>query len=259
MRHTSINKSNGFTIVEMIVIAPIVILVIGVFIYAIVTMTGDVMATRSANKVAYDIQDALNRIESDVKTSNGWLNTSFSTSLQGLNNDDTAFSKSSSTLIISTFATTDNPLSSTRSLVYKKGAPNLCDSLNVNQNEPIMLNIVYFIKNNILWRRIVGPPTEAEYKGCNALTNTDAEPWQKPSCSTEVAGDIGILKYPCKTADMKLIDGGINPISLDIDYTSSNNPPDNFNVSVTISATTSAAGRPITQSGTVTAVSLNKK
>jgi len=254
MRHISTNKSAGFTIVEMIVIAPVVILVIGVFIYAIVIMTGDVLATRSANKVAYDIQDALNRIESDVKSSNGWLLSSFSTNPQGLNNDGTAFQSSNSVLILSTFAINDNPLSSNRSLVYKNNAPNPCGSTNIDQNDPITLNIVYFIKDSTLWRRIVGPPNIDDYKGCDATKTqlTTVEPWQKPSCSTATPN------YPCKTADMKLIDG-VSSLSFNINYDDIVGTPANSRVSVTIAATTKAAGRSTLQSGTVTAVSLNKK
>lgn len=62
-------SAHGFTIVELLVIAPIVILTITAFISVIVNMTGDVLASRSSNLVAYDIQDALSRIEEDVKLS----------------------------------------------------------------------------------------------------------------------------------------------------------------------------------------------
>ena len=64
--------SKGFTLVEMMVIAPIVILLIGAFIAAIVGLTGEVMSSRGSNVVAYDLQDALNRIEEDVKLSTSY-------------------------------------------------------------------------------------------------------------------------------------------------------------------------------------------
>ena len=42
-------KSFGFTVVELLVIAPIVILTIGAFVATIVNMTGEVLASRGAN------------------------------------------------------------------------------------------------------------------------------------------------------------------------------------------------------------------
>jgi len=65
--------TRGFTIIEMLVIAPIVILTIGAFVTAIVNMTGDVLASRVTNVLTYNIQDALSRIEEDVKQSTSFI------------------------------------------------------------------------------------------------------------------------------------------------------------------------------------------
>jgi Tfp pilus assembly protein PilE len=198
-----INKSKGFTIVEMVVIAPIVILTISAIIFAIVTMTGDVLATRAANVMAYNIQDALNRIESDVKFSNGYLLNSISPiSPQGQDNGTSAFSGSLSTtagpLILEAYATNENPLSKTKKILYTDNNPYPCSNLSSSalQNQPMMLNIVYFISNNTLWRRVLTPSaTEANYKGCEATSKVSVTPWQQPSCASTSS-------YPCKVQDV---------------------------------------------------------
>ena len=62
----------GFTLIEMLVIAPIVVLAIGAFLTVIISMTGEVLASRGANTLTYNIQDALNRIDQDVKHEYLW-------------------------------------------------------------------------------------------------------------------------------------------------------------------------------------------
>jgi type II secretory pathway pseudopilin PulG len=164
---TSTSPSRGFTIVEMLIIAPIVLLTIGAFVTVIVNMTGDVLATRSSNVLAYSIQDALNRIEDDIKLSTTFLeanNVSLTGSHQGFDNNvanfanvDNGTTTNGNMLILNTLATTGNPLSSTSGLVYLANQPNACASAQVNQNTPMTMNIVYFVKTvggtSSLWRR----------------------------------------------------------------------------------------------------------
>ena len=257
----------GFTIVELLIIAPIVILTIGAFITVIVSMTGEVLATRSANALAYNIQDTLNRIEEDVKLSTTFLEANHVslTSPQGYN-DDTATNfanvgANGNMLILNTLATTGNPLSSTSGLVYLTNSPNACASPQVNQNTPMTMNVVYFVKNNTLWRRSVMPS--------NYLTAGCSTPWQQPSCTT--AGGF------CKTQDVRLLDG-INASDFVVQYfntadaTAANSvasdsaatPSDRYaalqsttTVGATINVTKTAAGREISQAGTIRATKLD--
>jgi len=261
-------RKHGFTVVEILIIVPIVILVIGVFINVIVSMTGDVFATRASNALAYNTQDALNRIEQDVNLSGGYLATNniSLTSPQGYNDDATNFHNADATngtmLILNVYATTTNPLTSTRNVVYENG-PNACNSTQVNQNRPIMMNIIYFVKGNTLWRRVVAPSNYATI-GCSV-------PWQQPSCAPNISGSL------CKTQDIRLVDG-VSANGFDVSYytnassstantiASNNSQSDSERLaalkttsamSVTISATSTIAGRDISQSGTIRAVSQN--
>lgn len=266
------SPKTGFTIVELLIIAPIVILTIGAFISVIVSMTGEVLATRSANALAYNIQDALNRIEEDAKLSTTFLEANHVslTSPQGYNDDAaTNFANvgaNGNMLILNTIATTGNPLSSTSGLVYLANKPNACASTQVGQNTPMTTNVVYFVKNNTLWRRSVMP---ADY-----LTAGCSVPWQQPSCAP------GKVATMCKTQDVRLLDG-INPTDFTIQYfdtadsTTANDvasnsdtvavpPSDRYaalqaatTIGTTINMTKTTAGRDISQAGTIRVTKLS--
>ena len=250
--------------VEMLIVAPILILMIGVFISTMVSLTGDVLSAEKANKLSFNIQDALNRIEQDVKLSKSFLissstsptspNTITLTSPQGYDDSTAAFTNTGANgamLILYTYTTTRNPLDPTYDLVYTPDTPYTCDSPLVNRNTPQMMNTIYFIKNSTLWRRVVANAGYATTEGCST-------PWQKPTCT---AGTGGI----CGTEDTKLIEN-IQTSGLVINYyesaddTSAILNPDSQTaldtcdtVGVTITAISTAAGQQITRAGTIRA------
>lgn len=255
----------------MLIVAPIVILVIGVFVTAIVSMTGDVLSTRASNSLAYNVQDALNRIKQDVNLSGGYLAVSNIpiASPQGYDNDIADFHNAGTAngtmLILNTYTTTSNPLTSDRTIIYRS-SPNPCTSsaTQISQNPPVMTNTIYFVKDNTLWRRVVAP---SNYKtvGCY-------QPWQQPSCAPGLSGTM------CKTQDIRLVDG-IQDGGFSVKYyPSPSSTAENSTargdsgqtdsvrqtalsttntVEVTINATSTVAGRDISQSGTIRSVSPN--
>jgi len=200
-------RQQGFTLIEMLVVAPIVILAIGAFLTVIISMTGEVIASRASNVLSYNVQDALNRIEQDVKLSATFLASNNvkidAGNAQGYNDDTTNFANVGSSggpaLILNMIATTGNPLSTTSGFVYLKDKPNACATAQ-GVNTPLTYNVVYFIKDDVLWRRTLMPSnyTDTNYR-C-------ADPWQQPSCSpTYMEAQTGPVF--CKTNDVKLIEG----------------------------------------------------
>ena len=277
-RNTEKNNhwSKGFSLVEMLIVIPIVIIMIGVFVTAIVTMTGDVLSTRATNALAYNIQDALSRIKNDVKLSGAFLATNdiILTSPQGYNNDTTNFDNANSDpeigqiLILKTYATTSNPLSSTQNVMYLSGQPNACGSPIVSQNTPLMLNTIYFIKNSTLWRRVVAP---SYYTTVGCIGSSVGIPWQQPSCAIDITGTM------CKAQDERLVDN-IQTSGFNISYYTTNNSTtanaiatdgsqsdtarqaalsESSTVSVTINGTDTVAGRDISQTATIREISPN--
>jgi hypothetical protein len=267
-RNTTEGKT-GFTTVEVLIIAPIVILSIGAFIALIVTLTGDVMRTRGANTLSANIQSALNQIEQDIRLSGGILpSTNITlTSPQGFDNDTTAFKNVGPTngnaLILNMYTTHENPATSPGSIVYRN-SPILCDSPDVYRNEPVMMNVVYFVKDDSLWRRTILPPNY-DSVAC-PLTPV----WQQPSCLPGVS-----MGGFCKTRDSLLVRGLSLTDDFDIEYFSdvlgSEPLPDAIDpdlsdilrlealetaqfVSISISARQVIAGKDIAHSATVRSV-----
>jgi hypothetical protein len=219
---------------------PLVILVIGGFVGAIIAMTGNVLTTRSANKLVYDIQDTLNRIESDVARSSDFLSTNNIDiqAPQGVNGDTDKFLIDSSTLILSTYATNKDPISESYSVVDKI------------DDTPLGIEIVYFVKDNTLWRRVIMPDDDED----NVYSFNDV--WQQPSCKTVSAGSF------CKVKDIRLIDGigtdGFEVKYLDSTYTAINSPSEaditgSKTIKITISSTGGTAGREYSETGTIRA------
>lgn len=276
MRHTSNHNKFGFTLVEMLIVAPIVILMIGIFISSIVAMTGDVLSTRSATTLSYNVQDALDRIEQDVKASGGYLskNNVVIKSPQGFDNGSADFLNVNSDtsigdmLILNSYATTSNPAGSSQNTMYMSGQPYACDSTQLSLNTPVTYNIVYFVKNNSLWRRVL-MPSNYETVGCNGTSV--GLPWQQPSCLPTITGTM------CVAEDVKLVDG-VDAEDFQVSYlTDSGSTTENTiasdpaqsdttrqaalkttaAVSITITASDTAAGRPVTHTGTMRATSNN--
>ncbi len=274
--------SKGFTLIEMMVIAPIVILLIGSFITLIVTLTGEVMSSRGSNVLTYDIQNALNRIESDVKLSTTFLavnnidvsatkqgygsNTSTGSTVNFTNINKTGSGGSSASIVLNSLVTNGNPISSTAGLVYLANKPNACDDYEIySKNTPMTMNIVYFVDaNNTLWRRVIMPSNYAA-----TATRCGEEPWQIPSC---VNGYNPATLPFCKSNDEKLVEG-VTPADFNFSYfpsasstiadpTASNTAVTNDatrttalqstpTIQVTITSNQTVAGRDISRNGTV--------
>ncbi|MFY9228013.1 MAG: fibronectin type III domain-containing protein [Candidatus Microsaccharimonas sp.] len=205
-----ITREKGFTLIEMLVIAPIVILAIGAFITVIISMTGEVLASRASNNLTYNVQDAINRIEQDTKLSIAFLaqnNVSLASgSNQGFDNNDTSNfvnvgGTTGSVLILNMLVTNGSPLSSSSGIVYLANQPNACASSQVQDNTPMTMNVIYFVKTDpatnlsTLWRRTMMP---ANYNTPAARCST---PFQQPSCAPGVTSSL------CATNDVKLVEG----------------------------------------------------
>ncbi len=223
--HSSLRA--GFTLVELVVVAPIIILLIGTFIGLIVNLTGEVMSSRGANVLTFDVQDTLNRIEEDVRLSTTYLavnnidltstkqgyggTTSAGSTVNFTNVDKTSSSGSSASLILNGLVTDGSPLSSDTELVYIKDLPNACTTYaEYIKNRPMTMNVVYFVDStNTLWRRVIMPSyyTDANMRCGNA-------PWQIPSCINGY--NTGSLPF-CKANDEKLIEG-VTPADFNFQY-----------------------------------------
>lgn len=280
--------SRGFTLVELMVVSPIVILLIGAFIGLIVNLTGEVMSSRGSNMLAYDVQNALNRIEQDVKLSTTFLavnNIDVSSTKQGYgmsksaggttnftNIDKTASGGTNASLILNELATLTNPLAGDGP-IYLRNKPHPCSDIAIySQNTPMTYNVVYFVDaNNTLWRRVIMPPDYDDMSvHCFGMP-----PYQIPSC---INGYNPATLPFCKSNDERMVDG-VSPNDFIFNYytTASSTSPDPIasnpettndavrntalqstpTVRVSITSKKTIAGRDISRTGTLSVTRLD--
>lgn len=264
----------GFTLVEVAVIMPIAILVIGGLVGAIFAMTNNVLVTRADNNLVFNVQDTLDKIESDIEISSGYLaennvvikkgqgegggSTSGSGTTTKFTNKDTTTQKLD-TLILNSYVTTTNPLSANKEVVYKEDASTTCTT----SDTPLMYNVTYFIESGALWRRNI---FQSDYP--ELVNGTDCKPpWQRPSCK-ELVVDANF----CKSKDEKLLtgvtefnvvyydtDSNVIPQTNDNAGTRKNFLKDATSIKITISAEGKAGGRTFSESSTIRSSSPNNK
>lgn len=170
MQPTVANK-RGFTIVEMLVVVPVVMLTVMVIVGFIIVLTGNVLQSRERTRIVYDVQTSLDRVEHDIRLANQFMNSLAVNSPQGPGtNGATGTFQSASSLIVEQNATTKNPIDPTRQLIYLANQPNPC-ATNRQFNANLKIYTIYFLKDSTLWRRSIVPPTTA----CD-------KPWQRNSC-----------------------------------------------------------------------------
>lgn len=173
-------------------------------------MSTDVMKTEADNKMVYNVQDALNTIERDVRLSANFLaGNEFAVAAPlgysngtGAINSFTNNGSNGEMLILRAVTTDRNPLDPNRLIIYK-------DELGCTEAQKIAsnfyyVNIIYFTKTNsdgskTLWRRTLAPDA-----------TTCGTPWQKSSCDSTVTKGTA-----CKVNDVRIVD---NIDSFTVDY-----------------------------------------
>ncbi len=245
-----VKRGSGFTLIEILIIAPIVILFIGAFIGLIVGLTGESLQLRESNTASYSVQETLNDMEASTLQATKFLATTGAVqSPQGRDNNTTAFSNTvyngSQALLLTSVATTKGPYDSSRSPIYT--GTGTCDS-----NNPIYTyTTVYFVNSTdkALYKRTILPQTAA----C-------ASAWQKGSCSENL---VTTNTSVCKVSDERLLD---NVSSMSVSYYADSasttalalsSAPTATSLVVTINYSKQVAGKAISYSGSMRASSSN--
>lgn len=219
---SSNHLQSGFTLVEVLIIAPIALLIISGFIALMVTLTGDVLASSARTTLIERTDFALERFEQDARFAKEFRETSFTplytqqgrkseasttTPIQPFDVKDyrppTDESYYGTVRILRSYATSKNPLDPTKSLIYSTTGPGNCADDTKIRNDPYEYDIIYYVKkssgsaaeNNLrysMWRRIIFNPSQTPCAGQTI--------WQKSTCAPGTTGT------PCQTEDEKIID-----------------------------------------------------
>jgi Tfp pilus assembly protein PilV len=258
------HRQRGFTLVELLVIAPVTVLVITGLVAVLIGLVGDALMAQQRNAATYESRDGLDQLEQDIRLSSAILQTSGTMpAYQGSNiassasTNTTAFTAhttldgtSGRALILSAYATTANPITTTRTLVYTNQPVNPCPNP-YTTNNPLRYTIVYYVYANALWRRTVVPST---------ATCGGAVAWQKNSCALAAAAN-------CPTND-RLVVSNISSVTISYYLETSNpytksslamtQPTDNpTSINITVNTSKNVAGSPIATTMTLYASRLN--
>lgn len=255
----SIN-SRGFTLVEVLIISPIIILFIGAFLALLISLTGESLVVREKNTAAYNTQSALDDIEASINQAIAFLPTTGTVPIpQGKDNSTsvgTPFTNETAsepnTLIIRSAATTSRPSDPARELIYMGAGA--CDI----KNPLYTYYTVYFTAldpdtagdttDKALYKRTILPQNPA----CKVA-------WQRGSCD---ASRVASHPSVCKTRDEKLVSG---ITTFDVQYyigssttaVADSQAASATDVSVNIAVSKQVAGSPVEYTGSVRTNSLN--
>lgn len=205
------SRQAGFTLVEIVVVTPILMLIVASLIVLFTSMLNSTNVANSRLNTIVNARMAANVIQGDVALTTEFLPTIDSASGMkdpyGPNNAGATWSYRSldgtkpnrafgfidrpNVLITRTYATTTSTMNPNRSLVFFSG--NGCTSSTIASNPALTINNIYFVRNNTLYRRTLLPSPRP--------TNLCATPFQKQTCPTDVpyprnsicAGDDTIL------------------------------------------------------------------
>ena len=232
MRRSNLNlsvKQNrsvkaGFTLIEVLIVSPLVILIIMGFVGLMVNLVSDVLISRDRSLMTYNANQSLAAMSQDTNFSLGFIPTTGTVTNPQGNPSSAAFTSSQpNILLLRRVATDKKPLDASRLPVYVANTGSSPVSCGVSQssNETLKVTLVYFVKDDTLWQRTIVPSYTTS--GANQVC---ASVWQRNSCS-----EVDMSQPICKATDTKLMD---NVKTLDVQYFS------NANATTTLSAAQAA-------------------
>ncbi len=175
----SLRHSRGFTLIEIVIVMPMVILMIGAMIGVIIYLTNSSVKTQGRAKLQLDTLASLDRMEQDVKNSMQIKNATASTT---------------SDLTVVELATDKDPLDPTRKLI--KASDCTVSATPLSSADALTYEVKYRQSGQNLVREVSFP------SGCGA---TSPGVWQKTGSETLIIGASSLLlqvSYPAATSSL---------------------------------------------------------
>jgi type II secretory pathway component PulJ len=255
-------RNAGFTLIEMLIVIPFVMLVISAMVVGITVLVTESLQVRVRVESANEIQSSLNLLEPNIVRAMAFpTNTGALTSGQGSNNATAQFvsaaNVNSSVLILRVPATDKSPLDGTRVILNATGTGyNSCASGNSSSNPAYPITYVYFLSGGTLYERTIitnslGYDQKAPCNGTSVGTI-----WQRPTCAVNITGT------ECTSTDAVLASNISVFKTLYLNKTGAAianqaDPSTATGVSVTLTSSITAAGRTLNNSMSLTSQSSN--
>lgn len=186
MMKNIVNNEKGFTLIEILVIAPVLILVVMITMSFLFTQFGQLTEQGALLNLKTEAQTATFSMQDDLTYASSFLNT-MNPNLEDTyapNGGWTANTAPNKTLLISTVALTKNRRHSDRSPVYINTLGCTPDDVK-QQNEELQNNIIYFTNGTNLYKRTITAPSSMSICGTSYQTQSCPEANSGPSCRAD--------------------------------------------------------------------------
>jgi len=187
------HRQAGFTLIEVGIVVPMALLVLGIIFSYLVTMYLESLQQTSQLSVMDDVNSSINKMNDDLVTSAGFQSTlsSYLTDVYAPSGGWNANNGSSESpvLIVRALATTANSKNSAKKVVRLQKLT--CNTDNEVINPILYYNIVYFVSSGNLYKRTIAANTDA-----SGLSACDTPIQQKQTCPS------GAVNAACNGKDV---------------------------------------------------------
>lgn len=246
MRHMSINNQRGFTLVEIAVIAPMMILIALGIVAILITLVSSTVSPNAKGLLMQQQEKAFDSLENDINNSSGLLSAIPANFSDSASVDYSDPPVDADILIVGGYDQIQNPndTSGTKVIPAFIDSATCSNTTNLNAVNIAPIVTIFFVKDNVLYRR------------------TLIEDVPSNTCGTKLAKETGCSLSSC-TPDVELLRADtIN--KFDVIYyttitgnTTTTNPTLAMSAKITITSTLYAGGDPIKYTAVIRAARLN--
>lgn len=189
MQHTSTSKQRGFTLVEIAVVTPIMILVAISIIAVLITLVSSTVRPNAKSILMQQQEKALDSIESDVNNSSIILST-LPSNFSDSNSVDYASPPAGTTVLrVQTYDQIVNPndTSGTKVIPAFKDSAACSNITDLNATNILPIVTIYYVKNEVLYRRTLIDNTSPAPAICGTKL-------AKQTCLTCTPEDLALVR-----------------------------------------------------------------
>lgn len=239
------NNQKGFTLVEVAVIAPMMILIALAIVAVLVTLVSSTVAPNAKALLMQQQEKAFDTIENDINNSSTLLSTLPANFSDSVASDYATPPANTEILRVQGYDQIQNPgdTSGTKVIPAFKDTAVCSNITDLSASNIVPVVIIYFVKDNILYRRTLIEDTPSS------------------TCGTKLAKETGCAQASC-TKDTQLVQGDTILI-FDIEYystttgTTTTTPALAKSAKITIKSALNAGGDSIEYAASIRAARLN--